>query len=92
LKASIEIVSKSKTFSFLECGKVATVVKDRIQIVDNEDDETDENLGENQLVVSLQTTEGRKSRIKFLIFKVLLQLKYELKLIKICKIMFIFYQ
>ncbi len=49
---------------------MTAVVKERIQILNNDDEESSENCGENQIALNLQTQEGRKSRIKFLIFKV----------------------
>jgi hypothetical protein len=46
--------------------KTATAVNEKIKVVD---DDQQEDVGENMITIILQTEEGRKSRMKFLIFK-----------------------
>jgi hypothetical protein len=62
-----------KIYDLIECGRVATVAKERIQIIENDNDDEDEgNLASDEITIMLQTQEGRKSRMKFLIKKVCL--------------------
>lgn len=58
-----------KILDIIECGRVAAVFKESIQIINNDDDEEPDNLEPNELTVILQTQEGRKSRLRFLIRK-----------------------
>ena len=52
-----------------ECGRCAAVVKERIQIIENFE-EAEIKTEPNEISIMLQTQEGRKSRIRFLILKV----------------------
>ncbi len=53
---------------YLDCCRVTKPVQERIRIIENDDEL--ENIGDDLITIILQTEEGRKSRIRFLISKV----------------------
>ena len=56
--------------NFLDCCKVSKPAQERIKIIEN--DNEFENTNSDFIIITLQTEEGRKSRLKFLIAKVLI--------------------
>lgn len=60
-----------KNYDIIECGKhAAPVIKERIRVVDDKKADSNETVSADEVIVMLQTLEGRKSRVKYIIRKV----------------------